>query len=151
MSTSPIPSAPTVLLASGDRRLPLYGRQAECEALDQLVATVQAGRSAVLVLRGAAGIGKTVLLEYAHGSASGCRIARTTGVEAESELAFGGLHRLCAPFLDHLLRLPGPQRDALSTAFGLTSGDTPDRFLVGLAVLNLLAAAARRRRGCGPS
>ncbi|MEV0889969.1 AAA family ATPase [Promicromonospora sp. NPDC050262] len=144
MSTSPIPSAPTVLLASGDRRLPLYGRQAECEALDQLVATVQAGRSAVLVLRGAAGIGKTVLLEYAHGSASGCRIARTTGVEAESELAFGGLHRLCAPFLDHLLRLPGPQRDALSTAFGLTSGDTPDRFLVGLAVLNLLAAAAEK-------
>lgn len=151
MSTSPNPTgprtavpAPTVLLASGERRVPLYGRQAECEALDQVVAAVQAGRSAVLVLRGAAGIGKSVLLEYAAGSASGCRTARTTGVEAEADLAFGGLHRLCVPFLDHLCRLPGPQRDALSTAFGLTTGETPDRFLVGLAVLNLLAAAAEK-------
>ncbi|MFI7704341.1 AAA family ATPase [Nonomuraea sp. NPDC049480] len=122
----------------------LRGRQIECETLDQLVATVQAGHSSVLVLRGEAGIGKTVLLEYARSSASGCRIARAAGVESEMELAFGGLHQLCAPFLDHLDRLPAPQRDALGTAFGLSAGTPPDRFLVGLAVLNLLADVAVR-------
>lgn len=159
MSTSPIPSGPrltdaversgrpvahAVPSANSDRSLPLYGRQAEREALDQVVAAVQAGRSAVLVLRGAAGIGKSVLLDHAHGVAAGCRVARTAGVEAESDLTFSGLHRLCAPFLHHLGRLPDPQRDALSRAFGLTAGDTPDRFLMGLAVLNLLAAAGEK-------
>ncbi|MFI7470008.1 AAA family ATPase [Nonomuraea sp. NPDC049646] len=124
----------------------LHGRQIECETLDQLVATVQDGRSSVLVLRGEAGIGKTALLEYARDSASGCRTARATGVESEMELAFGGLHQLCAPFLDQLGRLPAPQRDALGTAFGLSAGTPPDRFLVGLAVLSLLADAA----GKGP-
>ncbi|MFF4616028.1 ATP-binding protein [Nonomuraea jabiensis] len=122
----------------------LRGRQIECETLDQLVATVQGGRSSVLVLRGEAGIGKTALLEYARGSASGCRTARAAGVESEMELAFGGLHQLCAPFLDRLGRLPQPQRDALATAFGLSAGTPPDRFLVGLAVLNLLADVAEK-------
>lgn len=123
---------------------PLYGRHPECGALDQLVATVQSGNSAVLVVRGEAGIGKSALLDYARGSASGCRITRAAGVEHETELAFGGLHQLCVPFLDHLCRLPAPQRDALGVAFGLSSGDTPDRFLVGVAVLNLLVAAAEK-------
>ncbi|MFG1688260.1 AAA family ATPase [Nonomuraea sp. NPDC049269] len=120
----------------------LRGRRIECETLDQLVTAVRVGHSSVLVLRGEAGIGKTALLEYARGSASGCRIARAAGVESEMELAFGGLHQLCAPFLDHLDRLPGPQRDALGTAFGLSSGTPSDRFLVGLAVLSLLADVA---------
>jgi DNA-binding CsgD family transcriptional regulator len=124
--------------------LQLRGRQIECETLDQLVATVQAGHSSVLVLRGEAGIGKTALLEYARGSASGCRVVRAAGVESEMELAFGGLHQLCAPFLGQLGRLPGPQRDALGTAFGLSVGTPPDRFLVGLAVLSLLADVAER-------
>ncbi len=106
--------------------------------------TVRGGRSSVLVLRGEAGIGKTALLEYAHDSASGCRVVRATGVESEMELAFGGLHLLCVPFLDQLGRLPEPQRDALETAFGLSTGSPPDRFLVGLAVLSLLAAAAEK-------
>ncbi|SNT55758.1 regulatory protein, luxR family [Streptosporangium subroseum] len=129
-------------MASRDLGLRLRGRRIECEALDQLVATAQAGRSSVLVLRGEAGIGKTALLEYVRGGASGCRIARAAGVESEMEMAFGGLHQLCAPFLDHLDRLPGPQRDALGTAFGLRAGAPPDRFLVGLAVLSLLAEVA---------
>ncbi|MEV4173319.1 AAA family ATPase [Nonomuraea sp. NPDC049709] len=129
-------------MAGRDPRLRLRGRRVECEALDQLVATVQAGRSAVMVVRGEAGIGKTALLDHVRGSASGCRIARAAGVESEMELAFGGLHQLCAPFLDHLAHLPGPQRDALQTAFGLSSGHPPDRFLVGLAVLTLLADVA---------
>ncbi|MGW0198017.1 ATP-binding protein [Nonomuraea sp. NPDC003201] len=131
-------------MASRNPGLQLRGRQIECETLDQLVATVQAGRSSVLVLRGEAGIGKTALLEYARGSASGCRVARAAGVESEMELAFGGLHQLCAPFLDRLGRLPEPQRDALGTAFGLSAGAPPDRFLVGLAVLSLLADVAEQ-------
>jgi DNA-binding CsgD family transcriptional regulator len=131
-------------MASGDPKLQLRGRQAECETLDQLVATVQSGHSAVLVVRGEAGIGKTALLEYARAAASGCRIARAAGVESEMELAFGGLHQLCAPFLDHLVHLPAPQREALGIAFRLSAGAPPDRFLVGLAVLSLLADVAEK-------
>ncbi|GAA2838608.1 hypothetical protein GCM10020220_029400 [Nonomuraea rubra] len=89
-----------------------------------------------------AGIGKTALLEHARAGAAGCRIARAAGIESEMELAFGGLHQLCAPFLDHLPHLPAPQREALGTAFRLSAGPPPDRFLVGLAVLSLLADVA---------
>ncbi len=121
----------------------LVDRHRERDALDQLVAGVRAGQSRVLVLRGEAGIGKTALLEYVSAAATGCRIARAAGVESEMELAFAGLHALCAPMLGRLGRLPVPQRDALNTAFGLSSGPPPDRFLVGLAVLSLLADAVR--------
>src|SRR3954464_15559064 len=120
----------------------LLGRRRECEALDRLVATVRAGRSAVLVIRGEAGVGKSALLTYLVERASGCRIARAAGVHSEMELAFAGLHQLCAPMLDRVDRLPQPQRDALATAFGLAHGDAPDRFFVGLAVLSLLSEAA---------
>ncbi|HEY5260604.1 MAG TPA: AAA family ATPase [Solirubrobacteraceae bacterium] len=120
----------------------LRGRHSECEALDRLLAGVSVGGSQVLVVRGESGVGKTALLGYLLGRASGCRIARAAGVESEEELAFAGLHQLCAPFLDRLERLPGPQRDALGTAFGLSTGEPPDRFLVGLAVLSLLADVA---------
>ena len=123
----------------------LRGRRRECEALDRLVADLRVGQSQVLVLRGEAGVGKTALLEYLRQRASGCCLARTAGVESEMELAFAGLHQLCAPFLDRLERLPGPQRDALSTAFNLRDGDTPDRFAVGLAVLSLLSEVAGER------
>src|SRR5215469_7895095 len=111
-------------------------------SLSALAAGVRAGGSEVLVLRGEAGAGKTALLEYLLEHASGCNIARAAGVESEMELAFAGLHQLCAPFLDQMERLPGPQRDALGTAFGLQAGAAPDRFLVGLAVLSLLKEAA---------
>jgi DNA-binding CsgD family transcriptional regulator len=124
----------------------LYGRKFACEQLDRLVAAVQSGRgsSAVLVLRGETGIGKTALLQYARGSAAGCRIAQAGGVEPEKGLAFSGLHQLCAPFLDDVHRLPEPRRTALETAFGLSGGPPPDRFLVGLAVLGLLAGVAEK-------
>ena len=111
----------------------------------ELVASVRAGPSRALVLRGEAGVGKSALLEYLVRRASGCGIARAAGVESEMELAFAGLHQLCAPFVDRLERLPGPQRDALGTAFGLRDGDAPDRFLVGLAVLSLLSDVAEER------
>ena len=123
----------------------LLGRGRERDVLDQLVAGVRAGQSRVLVLRGEAGIGKTALLEYLTAAAKGCRIARAAGVESEMELAFAGLHALCAPMLGRLGQLPAPQRDALNTAFGMSAGPPPDRFMVGLAVLSLLADAAEEQ------
>ena len=121
------------------------GRAREGEVLDQLLANVRRGHSAVLVVRGEAGIGKTALLRHAVGQASGFRIAQVAGVEAEMELPFAGLHQLCAPMLARLDALPKPQRDALSVALGRSSGGTPDRFLVALAVLSLLSAVAEEQ------
>src|SRR6266702_2980595 len=126
-------------------RAGLLDRGRERDVLDQLVGGVRAGQSRVLVLRGEAGIGKTALLEHLLAAAAGCRIARAAGVESEMELAFAGLHALCAPMLGRLGQLPLPQRDALNTAFGLSAGPPPDRFLVGLAVLSLLADAAEEQ------
>jgi DNA-binding CsgD family transcriptional regulator len=107
-----------------------------------LIAGARAGTSGALIVRGAPGIGKTALLDYLLANAAGCRIVRAASVESEMELAFSGVHQLCAPLLDHLDKLPGPQRDALATAFGLRAGNPADRFLVGLAVLSLLSEVA---------
>jgi DNA-binding CsgD family transcriptional regulator len=123
----------------------LLGRNDECEVLDRLLEAVRGGESRVLVVRGEPGLGKSELLEYVAAAASGCRVERAAGVQSEMELAFAGLHQLCAPMLDLLERLPAPQCDALSTAFGLTDGVAPDRFLVGLAVLGLLSEVAEER------
>src|SRR5262245_10143323 len=120
----------------------LLDRRSEREMLDRLVAGVRAGQSRVLVLRGEAGVGKTALLEFAAERATGCRVARAVGVQSEMELAFAGLHHLCAPMLDGLQALPAPQRKALQVAFGLENGSAADRFLVALAALSLLAEAA---------
>jgi DNA-binding CsgD family transcriptional regulator len=120
----------------------LRGREIEHARLEQLLTAVRAGQSAALVLRGEPGIGKTALLDSGAELAEGYRVLRAVGVESEMELPFAALHQLCAPLLDGLERLPPPQRDALGTAFGLSSGPRPDRFLVGLAVLSLLSEAA---------
>jgi len=132
-------------MSSSAPRRRLRGRHSECEALDRLVTSAKVGQSQVLVLRGEAGVGKSALLEHLVGAAAGCQVARAAGVESEMELAFAGLHQLCAPMMRHLDRLPGPQREALAIAFGLSTGNPPDRFLVGLAVLSLLAEAAEQR------
>lgn len=113
--------------------------------LDRLIGNARAGMSGVVVVRGEAGVGKTALLEHVLSRAAACRVVRAAGVESEMELAFAGLHQLCAPFLDRLDRLPPPQHDALGTAFGLRTGDPPDRFLVGLAVLSLLSDVAEEQ------
>ncbi|MEV1065693.1 AAA family ATPase [Streptomyces sp. NPDC050263] len=123
-------------------RAGFLGRQDECRTLDGLLEGAKAGRSAVLVLRGEAGIGKTELLNHLPERSTGCRVVRAAGVQSEMELSYAGLHQLCAPLLAGLDRLPEPQRDALRTAFGLRAGNAPDRFLVGLATLSLLADAA---------
>jgi len=120
----------------------LVGRDALCRRLSECVATVVAGQSCALVLRGEPGIGKTALLDYLAGQAADCRVERAGGVEPELELAFAGLHQLCAPMLDHLDHVAMPQRAALRTALGLTAGPAPDRFLVGLALLSLLSDVA---------
>ena len=125
----------------------LRGRGDQSAQLDGLVDRAQAGHGGVLMLSGEAGVGKTALLEYviASASASALTVVRVAGIESEMELAFAALHQLCGPMLDRLERVPARQRDALETAFGLGSGEVPDRFLVGLAVMSLLSEVAQER------
>ncbi|TCN28860.1 regulatory LuxR family protein [Kribbella orskensis] len=123
----------------------LLDRRVERGAVDRVLDRARAGNSAVLVVRGEPGIGKTVVLDYAanRASASDLRVVRVWGVESELELAYAALHQLCVPLIGRRMeRLPRPQRDALAVAFGMQEGPAPDRFLVGLAVLSLLAATA---------
>ena len=122
----------------------LLGRRTELDTVDALLSRARSGRSGALVLRGEAGIGKTALLETARlaAEASGFRVESSVGAESEAQFAFAGLHQLCAPLLDRVGSLPAPQQAALGVAFGQSSGETPDRFLVGLATLNLLAEVA---------
>jgi DNA-binding CsgD family transcriptional regulator len=119
----------------------LHSRVPESAVLDRVLDAARAG-SAALVLLGEPGIGKTELLEHAAARASGFRVLRAIGVESEQELEFAGLHQLCGQLADHLERLAPPHREALATAFGLSTGGVPDRFVVGVAVLSLLAKAS---------
>ena len=123
----------------------LAGRRDELSVLGGLIDAVREGESQVLVVRGEPGAGKTALLEHVVGQEHSCQVARAAGVQSETELAFAGLHQLCAPMLGRAERLPLPQQDALRTAFGLVAGPPPDRFIVGLAVLNLLSEVAAER------
>ncbi len=123
----------------------LVGRERECALLVDVLARLGRGESAVWVFRGEAGIGKSALLQYVTDRASRVTVTQAHGIEADMELAYAGLHQLCAPFLVEIDALPGPQRDALRVAFGVAAGDPPDRFLVGLAVLTLLTRASETR------
>ncbi|XVV17284.1 AAA family ATPase [Actinoplanes sp. CA-131856] len=121
----------------------LQGRRHERETFDRLLRDITAGNSRALVLRGEAGVGKTALLDYlAEQAGSGVRTTRAAGVELESEIAYSALQQLCAPLLGSLDRLPEHQREAITTAFGLSAGSPPEPLLVGLAVLGLLAESA---------
>src|SRR5260370_2231093 len=136
-------------MAAGARlrggRAVLADRRGECAVLEQVIGAVRAGASRVLVVHGEPGVGKSALLEYLAGRAAGCRVVRVVGVQSEMELAFAGLHQLCAPLLEHLEGLPVPQREALRVAFALSAGPAPDRFVVGLGVLGLVSEAAGDR------
>ena len=134
-ASPPVPSPPRRLL----------GRDREREAIDRLLDGVRGGRGGVLVVHGEAGVGKTALLEYAAEAGPEFRIARTSGVEADMELAFAAVQQLCSPFFALMARLPRPQSDALGVAFGLSTGPAPNPFLIGLAVLGLLSEAAAER------
>src|SRR5438270_1458479 len=123
-----------------------HGRRVEREALERLLDAGRGGQSRVLVVSGEPGVGKTALLESAIRSASGFRVMRAVGVASGMEVAFAASQRSCALLLDRLARLPARQQDALGVAFGLRAGDAPDRFLVGLAVLSLLAEVAEEQR-----
>jgi DNA-binding CsgD family transcriptional regulator len=125
--------------------VPLHGRTSECAALDTYVQVARAGDGQTVVLRGEAGIGKTALLEYVAGRSEECWVLRAVGIESEMELPFAAVHQLSQPLLEGLEHLPLPQREALETAFGLSAGEPPDRFFVGLALLGLLAAHAEER------
>ena len=128
----------------GRERLPaaVVGRAVESAALERLLAAVRGGESKALVLHGEPGIGKTALLDFLEERAADCRVITVSGVQSEMELAFAALHQLCAQLLGRLDAVPAPQAAALRTTFGLDSGPFPDRLLVGLAVLSLLAEAA---------
>ncbi|HEX4688944.1 MAG TPA: AAA family ATPase [Nocardioides sp.] len=121
------------------------GRTRERLELDGALDRVRGGESAVLVIRGEAGVGKTALLRYVADQAAGCRIAQIAGVESELELPFAALHQLCGPMLGDLEALPEPQEQALQVAFGMRSGNAPDRFVVGLGVLSMMAEVAAKR------
>ena len=133
------------LSMAAERLAGFLGRSSECALLDRLLDDVRSGKSAVLVIRGEAGVGKTALLRYAAEQASGFRVAQIRGVESEMELAYAGLHQLCAPMLGRLDVLPEPQQVALRVALGLASGDPPDLFLVALGALGLMSAVAGER------
>jgi DNA-binding CsgD family transcriptional regulator len=127
------------------QRSRLLGRRSECEALDQLLTDALVGQSRVIVVRGEPGVGKSALLRYLSEQVTDWHVATAVGVESEMELAYSGLHQLCGPMLDHLDRLPVPQREALAIVFGQSTGPPPDRFLVGLAALTLFADLAEQQ------
>jgi len=126
-------------------RAELLGRQRERQVLDRLLDAARSGHGGVLVVYGEPGVGKTALLEYAVEAAQEFRVARTAGVEGEIQLAYAALQQLCSPILGLMEPLPDPQRKALAVAFGLSSGQAPNPFLVGLAVIGLLSEAAQER------
>ena len=123
----------------------LIGRDTERSVLDRLLEDVRGGASRALVVHGEAGVGKTALLEYVAARASDCRVVSVAGAQAEMEFGFAALHQLCVPMLDNLDAIPAPQRKALHVTFGIEAGPVPDRFLVGVAVLSLLAEVAAER------
>jgi DNA-binding CsgD family transcriptional regulator len=131
--------------SSEDMNLGLLGRMEERQRLDELSRKARAGHGGAVVLRGEAGIGKSALLDDLAIRAPDCRICRAVGVESEMELAYAGLQQLCGPIVDRVTDLPSPRRDALEKVFGLSTGCPPDRFLVGMAVLDLVAVAAERQ------
>ena len=128
-----------------DPRTPLRGRREECAVLDDHVTAGRAGVSQTVVLRGEAGIGKTALLDYVAAQCNDCQVLRAAAVESEMELPFAALHQLTQSLLGGLERLPDPQRVALETAYGLSSGPPPDRCLVGVALLSQFSELAETR------
>ena len=123
----------------------LHGRDAERATIGALLEGARSSRSAALVIRGEAGVGKTALLADTAARAEDMHVLRTRGVESEADLPFAGVQGLLRPALDRLDALPGPQARALATALGLADGPPPERFLVYSACLGLLSELGERR------
>jgi DNA-binding CsgD family transcriptional regulator len=123
----------------------LLGREREREVLGRLLGAALGGDGGVLVVHGEPGVGKTALLDWTVAEGRQLQVLRAIGVEGEMELPFAALEQLCSPVLDRSECLPDPQRDALSVAFGLSAGQAPSPFLVGLAALGLLSEASQKR------
>jgi len=123
----------------------LHGRDAERDAIGALLEGARGSRSAALVIRGEAGVGKTALMDDTRERASDMRVLATRGIESESELAYAGLYGLLRPALDRLGDLPEPQARALGAALGMAEGAGQERFLVYSACLTLLSDLAERR------
>ena len=126
------------------RPFTVIGRDRELEVLDRFSQMLSQGSSGALVIHGEAGIGKTTVLERFLSTRAGCQVKTVLGVESEMELAWAGLHQLCASMLEYLPKIPAPQSAALRSAFGIASEGSPDPFLCGLAVLSLLAEATEQ-------
>ena len=120
----------------------LFGRQLESERIEALLEGARASRSGVLVLVGEAGIGKSALLDDACRRAGGMQVLRCRRIESEARLPFAALHQLLRPVLDHTQAIPPVQAHALRAALGMEAGARPERFLVAIAVLSVLAEAA---------
>ena len=127
----------------------LVGRKPELARLEELLAIARGGGSGVLVVHGDPGVGKSALLDQLIASASGFEVVRASGVEGEVDLPYAGLHQLCRSMTDTISALPQPQSDALSVAFGRSTGDAPDRYVVGLATLSLMSEVAATKPGGG--
>jgi hypothetical protein len=123
----------------------LLGREHERAVLERLLGAARDGHGAVLLVQGDPGVGKTALLEYAVEAGEDFRVVQAAGVEGEMKLDYAALQQLCSPILEFIERLPDPQREALGVAFGLSAGQAPSPFLVGLAVLGLLSEAAEQQ------
>ena len=125
--------------------VPVYGRESEVSALEELIDAVER-RGGTVVIRGEAGIGKSTLLEAASRSAAarGMEVLETSGVQSEAHLPFAGLHQLLQPLLAELGSLPPRQGDALEAAFGMGEAEPSDLFLIALATLDLLVESAER-------
>jgi len=127
------------------QRVKVLGREQECAVIDRLLADACGGAAGALVVCGEPGIGKSALLGYARQHAPPMLVLSASGAQAESDLAFAGLHELLRPVISHLSELPGSQAQALTAALGLAPSSRPDRLLIGAAVLGLLAAAAETK------
>jgi DNA-binding CsgD family transcriptional regulator len=123
----------------------LLGRRQEQRRLTALLQGAREGRAGVLVLPGEAGIGKSALLSDIAKNADDFRVCRAGGVESEMELAYAGLQQLCGPLTGQDVQLTTLHQNVLDQVFGLTEGTPPERFLVGIAALDLVGTAAKKQ------
>lgn len=136
--------APPAIGGSPLRRQSRHADRARARAglLEERLAAARAGESSALVVQGEPGAGKTALLDALVARADGVRVLRATGVESESDLPYAGLAELLAPVLALREAIPAPQRAAVERALALTEEGTADRFVVGAALVSMLAEAA---------